>query len=184
MARLRIPEAPNPDRELEWLQLAQHYGLPTRLLDWTESPAGALFFACLDIADHHGLVFILNPIDLNRAASFGPFGEVLDANLHANRIDQYMTLGVKREYSGLETVAILPSYNSERILLQRGTFTLHGNRRFGLDKDQAPSLVAISILKRYKDSLRSELERVGIHEMSIFPEPEYICRWLKRRIQL
>lgn len=68
--------------------------------------------------------------------------------------------------------------------MQQGAFTLHGTRAFELDRHQASSLMCVPILREHKRGLLNELERVGIGEMFIFPEPEHVCAHLKRRALL
>ena len=46
--------------DLEWLVLAQHYGVPTRLLDWTSIPLVALYFACETNSEHDAVVWLCN----------------------------------------------------------------------------------------------------------------------------
>lgn len=175
LTKIRTP--PDPHDNVTWLGLAQHYGLPTRLLDWTENPAIALYFACQH-EDEHGACYVLNPLDLNRVAD-PKRPRIFDPHQDKELIESYLRLGSTERRNGRRTIAIYSVYDNERVLLQRGTFTLHGSRRFELNGDQAPSLVSIPILSDVKRGLKRELDRIGVNEMSIFPEPEHLCHYLK-----
>jgi len=179
---MRLDKPPGEQEELKWVQLAQHFGLRTRLLDWTRNGSVALYFACQE-RDIDGIVFVLNPVDLNRQVD-SKKPRVFDAALDAKLIRSYLRLKGKRNKRGRRTIAVNPVWNSERIMLQQGVFTLHGTREFALDGSQAPSLCGIPILADSKSSLIEELERVGISEMTIFPEPEHVCRYLVQRAGL
>lgn len=60
--------SPAPRNDIEWLVLAQHYGVPTNLLDWTESPLVALFFACYSQVGSDGCVW-----QVRTGSAFIPF---------------------------------------------------------------------------------------------------------------
>lgn len=183
VAEIKLDRPPQPNEELKWVQLAQHYGLPTRLLDWTESATIALYFACIEpTAD--GLVFLMNPVDLNRL-SYPKRPRILDAHSDATIIRKYLRLAGRQSAhrTARNTLAVNPVWNSQRLMLQKGVFTLHGSR-FDLDVTQAPSLVALPILKEYKAQLRLELDRLGVDEMTVFPELEHACNFLRRKADL
>lgn len=178
IAALKHPRPPAPDRELEWALIAQHYGLPTRLLDWTESATNALYFACLK-EDLDGFVFILNPVALNRS-SYPSRPRVLEPEKDSDVIVKYLGMTAKKVRGGRNPVAIYPVWNSERLITQKGVFTLHGGK-FSLDGADIPSLTAIPILGKAKETLRLQLQRIGVDEMTLFPELEHACAHLKRR---
>jgi len=180
---LKLDRLPAPDDELKWIQLAQHYGLPTRLLDWTRNAAIALYFACLSPADKDGAVYVLNPVDLNREKDLER-PRVFDPLSDYTVIEPYLGLGGGRTSRNMRTIAIHPIWNSERIMLQQGVFTLHGSPPFVLHAREAPSLVHVRIEAGRKERLLEELERVGVNEMAIFPEPEHLCRYLRESAQL
>jgi hypothetical protein len=139
----------------------------------------ALFFTCCSHDKEDGLVVILDPDQLNQSLD-ATRPRVFDANRDAEAIAPYFLLDGKKKRAGLPTIAINPTWNTERIALQQGAFTLHGSRKFDLDTSQAPSLMYLPILKEYKSRLLGELQRVGVGEMFIFPEPEHVCNHLKR----
>ncbi len=178
-ADFRIDRPPPFGDGLKWMQLAQHYGLHTRLMDWTSNAAAALYFACLQ-PNKNGMVFYMDPTDLNFSLLKGA-RRLLDPEEDQKLIAPYIHLTERRDPRGRHrTVAIQPVINSERIQLQRSAFTLHGNRKFALTDGEAPSLCYIPVLAGDKPKLLDQLGAVGIDEMSIFPEPEHICSHLKR----
>lgn len=64
-----VPQRGHTD---QWLFLARHVGLPTRLLDWTEGALIALYFALTEAKKKHPIVWMLNPLELNRKSVADP----------------------------------------------------------------------------------------------------------------
>ncbi len=180
---MKLSRPPAADDDLGWMQVAQHYGLPTRLLDWTQNAAVGLFFACSKDLDADGLVVILNPIELNQGVD-PRSPRIFNPQKDAQIIRPYFKLGGGVHARGKRTIAINPTWNTERIAMQQGAFTLHGARNFELDRKQASSLLYVPILQEHKEAVLNELERVGIGEMFIFPEPEHVCAHLLRMARL
>ncbi|AQM20572.1 FRG domain-containing protein [Vibrio anguillarum] len=92
-----------PENEWEWLVLAQHHGLPTRLLDWTYNPLVAVFFAC-ENQKHFGEAAIYVLPDIYSIDYCDPSESVFDIT---------------------EVTLFEPTHVTERITSQSGLFTVH-----------------------------------------------------------
>ena len=173
-----------PDKKdyFEWLFLMQHYGTPTRLLDWSENAMVAIAFATQYRQEHHkgkdAVVWCLNPFILNEQAGITSANEKI-INICSNSI-------VAKFYEsggGSYPIAILGSYASERIIAQKGVFTLFPmtNSFYMEDLSNAEGfLTKIIIPEVHVNEIAEELYFIGVNELSLFPEPESVSKEIKR----
>ncbi len=203
-----------PDTPLGIMMLAQHYGLPTPLLDFTRNPLVALYFAVEKHPEEDGFVFMCEP--------------------PANNIKFKSDLEVSEKFPwgvGIlptQIIKIIPPRFDRRIEAQEGVFMLYPPQenivRYGgycgrdpegkkirsprIDRlikicagedgcvfpsegekgDTLPVIFeCIVVLKEFKKAIRKELFRLGVHEASLFPDLAGHARhieWLRTKTEL
>ncbi|MFC1481185.1 FRG domain-containing protein [Candidatus Neomarinimicrobiota bacterium] len=163
-----------PENKYEWLVLAQHHGVPTRLLDWTTNPLKALYYAVENPKSKtDGVVWEYEP------ASWWDDLEGIDS--HMSKYD-------------VPIVSCHPAHLNERIIAQESCFTY-----FAFPKSKEP-IPPLDDMKHYKKEIRSlvkyvipsvekhecriKLEKLGITHRSLFPDLDGVGISIRRELSL
>lgn len=173
------------DDPWEHLFMMQHYGVPTRLLDWSENAYIALWFALSGEPNRaDAVVWILNPARWNRQvlAHQSYDRDVLSTG---DRQLQGYAPGAPLVDMNRTPVALYGTHNSPRIVAQRGVFTIAGKDTAPLDSfeqqfgDSTGCLATITVLEPDQQRLLDETRAAGFTESMMYPDLEGLARELK-----
>lgn len=175
-----------PTTEMEWLALAQHHGLPTRLMDWTESPLVALYFVVRD-----GHTFGTRPLANfvkqmpenvpEEALVQVPVGGMVVGMKYPKEITEAGASDPMRNSTKEEPCLVRPPHVSRRITAQQGIFTIHRSVRQAW---QPKDLIHWYVPFQKFLVLKKALNQAGVNEASMFPDLDGISKhlsWLYKR---
>ncbi len=199
---LYLPVIPPVEQTDQWLFLARHVGLPTRLLDWSEGALIGLYFA-LEAAERdeksegRSVVWMLNPHELNKKSASDSRPNAYSLTWWPGRHEVQdeggqravrMSIGYvniaaawEMEQIALEyPVAIEPTTIHPRMNAQHSYFTVHGHRHESLNQ-----LVGDECLRRFDIAIPpkrgiAELRMMGIADSTIMPDADSLAKELRR----
>jgi hypothetical protein len=177
----RSSNCPTGDDFGSWLVLMQHYGLPTRLLDWTRSLIVAAYFAVLhEPVDGDGAIWVLAPERLNLLVPVPVEGIcILNGQSSPPQI-RSLTEGAFRDVPcRSEPYAVPISGSRHAVLVQSGAFTIHAS---GAPLDEHPGapefLARFDIPRASRAAFQEELAAMGARRSLLFPALRNLAREL------
>ncbi|MDB5121350.1 MAG: hypothetical protein JWN56_2568 [Sphingobacteriales bacterium] len=157
-----------PLDDWDYLALGQHYGLPTRLLDWSNNALAALWFAT-DVTS--------SVEDSNRFAIIWI--------MLADKSDHELEVRNSNPFDVPETKIFRPRVIKNRINNQSGVFSIVSNKdleeKIALNesKNFSPKLLKVKAPSSCFEDIRNELNSLGVNAFSIFPELGGLCAHLQ-----
>lgn len=173
-----------------WLAVAQHHGLPTRLLDWTYSPYVALHFATADFNNFNkdAAIWCINYVESNKLLPV-KLKKTISAegsNIFTPEVLEPVCSSLKElsEFQEEDFVVFLePPSLDGRIVHQFALFSMMSKPGTSLSswlKDHPEMYFRIIIPASLKWEIRDKLDQANITERVLFPGLNGLSQWLKR----
>jgi hypothetical protein len=179
------------DSVWHWLSVAQHYGLPTRLLDWTYSPFIAIHFATANIEnfDTDGIIWAVHYVKAHKLLPDSLKLKLQDEGANIFTVQMLSdTIRSLKELSSLSqkpfVVFFEPPSIDDRIVNQFAFSSVMSHSVAILDEwlgDHPDIWRKIIIPFELKWEIRDKLDQANITERVLFPGLDGLSRWLKRQ---
>jgi len=177
-AHLYLNHLPLSEDLLSWLSLMQHYGAPTRLLDFSFSPYVALFFA-LETGEEDAAVYCVNHNAIRNDD---------DEYFGKDRLEVYSrVLQPKSEKDDPCLFAFEPTFSNQRLLSQQGLFVAtntleisHGKILSDYEVKEEDVIKIIIPAKHRFEGLR-KLNKMNINSANIYPGLDGFCKSMRRQ---
>jgi hypothetical protein len=178
------------DSNWNWLTLAQHHGLPTRLMDWTFSPYVAMHFATADVNAfrHDGVIWAVDYVKVHAMLP-----DVLRRELKEEGADLFtveMLDRVTPAIDGLSSVSdqpfllfLEPPSMDDRVVNQYALLSVTSQAMIRVDEWLAahPGVFARYIIPaELKWEIRDKLDQANVTERVLFPGLDGLSTWLRR----
>lgn len=178
-ATIRHIYTPEYEDKAGWLALMQHYGLPTRLLDWSRSPLVAAYFALQEsvesseLAQDDAAIWVLDPFRMNEMKGFARLTLPINSKKARPMIEPAFTDSV--EENG-KVRAVMAAETDTRMFVQQGCFTIHSDRKSlncapGSEEFLKRLIVPLSAVEQLSDEIRT----AGFRRGDLFPDLENLA---------
>ena len=175
-APTRYPNCPDPGDFARWICLMQHFGLPTRLLDWTESPLTAAYFALIhEPCNEDAAIWCLSIGDLNKITRNRESVAII-AHQSVEHLLKPAFLGGK---SPDQVIAVTGQQSDVRMTVQQAGFTIHGGDTPLESHAKADEFLRKFVIpKNAREAFWKELWILGVRRSQLFPDIENLAREL------